>query len=41
MYIVQLVGLMNFVQVMALYIVTQILPTILTSIGFFLGMWQT
>jgi len=32
---------MNFVLVMALYIVGQILPTLLTSPAFFLDMWQS
>jgi len=37
MYIIQLVGYMNFMQVMALYIVRQILPAMLTSHAFFSG----
>jgi len=32
---------MNFVQVMALYIVSQILRTVLDSYAFFSGMWWT
>ena len=37
MYIIQLVGYMNFMQVMALYIVRQIVLTMLTILTLFLG----